>query len=181
MQFNEVDGSWCLQVGTLDTGRVSVSEQTEVDVAYLRHTGPFQGAGPVFGELFAKVTAWARSVGIDPTASGTLALYHDDPNLTDDELLRFSACVPVPDDVTVDPPINRTTISGGLYATAAFVLADDQYSHAWNGLLGTWLPRSGYEPDDRHYFERFGPNPTASDRRRSVEICVPIRPLSTGT
>jgi AraC family transcriptional regulator len=178
--FNEAEQSWELRIGALAPGRLHVRHLPQREVAYLRHAGPFQGAATIFGELFAKIITWADSVGIDTGATDTVALYHDDPNLTDDELLRFSACITIPDDVIPDPPVNRTTISGGLYVTASFALTDDEYSNAWNAILGAWLPQSGYEPDDRHYFERFGPDDAVTDGRRPVEICIPIRPLSVG-
>jgi AraC family transcriptional regulator len=46
------------------SGRVEVREAPELTVAYVRHTGPYQGDGELFGRLFGKLMQWAGPRGL---------------------------------------------------------------------------------------------------------------------
>ncbi len=48
-------------------------------VAYMRHTGRYQGMDSVFHTLFTKLTNWAASRGVMNANAQTLAVFHDDP------------------------------------------------------------------------------------------------------
>ncbi len=168
---------WSLACPGLAPATVTLETTDAVGVAYVRHTGQYQGSSAIFADLFQRITQWAQQAGIETEA--TLALYHDDPELTSDEQLRVSACVVIPDDVDPLPPVGRTTLRAGTYAVGRFVLRDTDYSIAWRALLGAWLPSSGYEPDDRICHERFPIESLPSSLGRPVEIWIPVRPLRT--
>lgn len=168
---------WTLECQGIRPARVTIENLPDVEVAYVRDTGQFQGSPEFFADLFARLAAWAESALVPIGVSDTFALYHDEPGLTDDVKLRVSACVPVPVSVSTSGFIGRTSIAGGRYAIARFELADTEYEKAWTALLAGWLPQSGYEPDDRpHYFERFPPSDGGGEHRL-VDICLPVRPV----
>lgn len=170
-----IDG-WALECD-LRPATVSIETLPDVEVAYVRHTGSFQGSPEFFADLFGQLSIWAAKVSIPMAEIETFALYHDEPGLTDDMKLRVSACVQVPSSVLTSGFVGRTTIAGGEYAVARFELADSEYQAAWAALLGGWLPQSGYEPADRpFFFERFPPLECGGGRR-IVDICVPVRPV----
>ena len=107
-----------------------------------------------------------------------LGVYHDNPEITDEDKLRTSACITVPPDTTVDGEVGKMTIPGGKFAVAHFEIDADQYEAAWNTLMGHWLPDSGYQPDDRLSYELFpGPQGEDCDAKHKVDICMPVRPL----
>lgn len=70
-----------------------------------------------------------------------------------------------------------TTLPGGAYAIGRFVLGDKDYPLAWQAMMGTWLPASGYQPDDRCCFERYPSEHVDAAGRAQVEIVVPVRRL----
>ena len=57
-------------------------------------------------------------------------------------------------------------------------LRSGEYTQAWEELLGSWFPRSGYEPDSRPFYERYV---IEEDFRSydvmSVEFCAALMPL----
>lgn len=74
--------------------------------------------------------------------------------------------------------IGELTVPGGEYAMARFELAGDEYAAAWAAVYGGWLPRSGYQPDDRPAYELCLSDPKQHpEGKATVEICVPVRPL----
>jgi len=170
--------SWQIRCGALGTATVSIENLPNLEVAYVRHTGRYQGMGEVFAELFRRLMSWAEPRGYVNPEAWLLAVYHDNPSITDDSRLRVSACISVPADTPAEGDVGRMRLDGGPCALAQFELGEKDYPEAWYSLAGGWLPDSGYEPDDRYPFERFfiGRSP-ASPEKQIVEIGVPVRPL----
>jgi AraC family transcriptional regulator len=158
---------------------IDVTEFPDMTVAYLRHVGPYQGDEQLFERLWGTMMRWAgpRKLMELPTTQA-LIIYHDNPEITPDDRLRLSVCLTVPEETEVDGEIGKMTVPGGDYAVAHFEVGPDDYGPAWQWVYGTWLPKSGYQPDDRPSFEMHPGNgeETGSGKRR-VDICVPVRPL----
>ncbi|MCP4640771.1 MAG: AraC family transcriptional regulator, partial [bacterium] len=161
------------------TAEVEVRDLEECHVAYVRHIGAYQGDSSVFERMFTKLFSWAGPRGLLRfPETRVLSVYHDNPNLTDDDKLRTSMCITVPADTEVDGEVGKMAVPGGLYAVAKFELSVDQYQQAWDAVCGGWLPESGYQPDDRPCFEVCLNDPKDHpEGKHIVEICVPVKPL----
>ncbi len=160
-------------------GEVEIKELPELHVAYVRHVGPYAGQSEVFERIFGKLMAWATPRGLCRfPGTQVLSVYHDDPNVTEEEKLRVSACITVPEDTEVTGEIGKMTVPGGKFAVGHFELGADEYSDAWNMLMGGWLPESGYQPDDRLCYEHCLTDPKQHPEGKvRVDICVPVKPL----
>lgn len=154
---------------------VEVKDLPELLVAYVRHIGPYQG----IDRAFAKLMAWAgprRLLGA-PGAK-LLAVYHDNPDVTESDRLRSSVCVTVPEGMAVGGEIGKMTIPGGLFAVARFEVDKSEFGEAWQALMGDWFPESGYQPDDRMCYEVYLNDPREHPQGKFIiEICEPVRPL----
>ena len=61
---------------------------------------------------------------------------------------------------------------------ATFTLDPSEYGAAWDWLMGTWFPSSGYQPDDRLCFEAYLNDPNEHPQKlHHVEVWKPVRPL----
>jgi AraC family transcriptional regulator len=170
--------SWEVGCGDLGTARVTIEQLPLLEVAYIRHTGRYQGMGEVFTDIFTRLMMWAQPRGLVTADAWVLAVYHDNPSITDDDKLRVSACLSVPEETESSGEVGRMQIAGGAYAVGHFELGESDYPPAWFALAGGWLPDSGYEPDDRYPFERFYVGkPATSAGKEIVEIWLPVRPL----
>jgi len=66
-------------------------------VAYVRHIGPYAGDNELFTRLFGQVYAWAGPRGfLQRLGTEMLCVYHDNPEITEDDKLRLSVCITVP-------------------------------------------------------------------------------------
>jgi AraC family transcriptional regulator len=127
---------------------VEIRSQDPFRTACIRHTGPYWMIGPAFGRL----RGWAAANGIP--WSTTLAIYHDNPEITPPDQLRSDACLIVPSDFqTDDPGVHILDIPGGEYAVATHIGAYDGLPTAWNKFMGEWLPNSGREIGRGYCFE----------------------------
>jgi AraC family transcriptional regulator len=66
-------------------------------------------------------------------------------------------------------------LPGGLYAV--FLYRGDARSASvfFQYIFGTWLPNSGYEPDDRPHFEVLGEKYKNNDPDSEEQIWIPIK------
>ena len=159
-------------------GQVEVREEPTFTLAYLRHTGPYQGDSELFGRLFGKLAQWAGPRGLLGPDAKLITVYHDNPDLTQADKLRISVGVSVPEDTPVDGEIGKMPILGGTYAFARFELAADEFGDAWDAVFSGWLPESGYQPADGLCYEHCHNDPEQHpEHKMDVSICVPVKPL----
>ena len=170
---------WRIKMKDKSQIQVEVKDMPELHVAYIRHTGPYQGDSGLFEDLFNRLMRWAGPRGLLRfPETMMLSVYHDDPHITDDDKLRTSVCITVPEDTPVDGEVGKMTIPGGKFAAARFELTTDEYSDAWDTVFGVWLPESGYQPDDRLCYELYLNDPKQHPEGKCiVDICIPVKPL----
>lgn len=170
---------WRMKVKDGNPIQVEVKDMPDLHVAYVRHTGPYQGNSELFGDLFGRLMTWAAPRGLLRfPETMVLAVYHDDPGITDEDKLRVSACITVPEDTLVEGEVGKMTVPGGKFAVARFELGPDEYGEAWDFVFGKWLPESGYQPDDRLCYELYHGGPDEHpEGKHVVDICIPVRPL----
>lgn len=169
---------WQVGCGEMGIASVTVEDVAPLEVAYVRHTGRYQGMGDVFADIFNRLMTWAHPRGLVGDDPWVLAVYHDNPSITDDDKLRVSACLGVPAETEQSGDVGRMRVDGGKYAVGRFELGESDYPQAWFALAGGWLPDSGYEPDDRYPFERYPVGrPVSSPGKQAVDIYLPVRPL----
>lgn len=158
--------------------QVTVKDMPEMNVAYVRHVGPYAGMGEVFQNIFQKLGAWAGPRGMFQPDTKFLCVYHDDPGITEEDKLRVDACMTVPNGTAVEGEVGAMTVAGGRFAVAHFELNEDEFGDAWDAVMGGWLPGSGYEPDDRLCYELCLNKPDDHpEKKHIVDICVPVRPM----
>lgn len=168
--------TWTIRCGDLAPTTLNVVRLPDIEVAYVRYTGKYAGEADVFADIFSRLMSWAEPRGYVSTDAWVLAVYHDNPSITDDARLRVSACISVPSDVPAEGDIGRMMVAGGQTAVAGFELGEQDYAQAWLAVAA-WLPDSGYEPDDRLPYERYFIGRAAAPGKEYVEICFPVRPL----
>jgi AraC family transcriptional regulator len=158
---------------------VEVKELPEKQLAYIRHTGPYAGDGELFGRLYGKLMQWAgpRDLFI-PGKTEMLTIYHDSPEITEEEKLRISICMTVPEGTEASGEIGTMTIPAGRYAVATFSITMDQYGDAWNSLFGGWLPESGYQCAEGPCYELYLNDPESDpEGRHMIAIHLPVEAL----
>lgn len=159
--------------------KVEVKEVESMTVAYVRHVGPYAGDSALFEGLYNKLYQWAGPRGLlNFPETKCLSIYHDNPEITDEEKLRISICISVPKDTEVGGEIGKMEVPGGLYAIGHFEINEDEYTDAWNFLCGEWLINSGYEPDERPCYELSLNNPKEHpEKKHIVDIYEPVKPI----
>lgn len=134
---------------------VTVETLPERRCAGIDHTGSYMTIDHAMGKLFAELLQ--RS--LLPAEPAMIGMFFDDPDLGSEHALRSRACLPIPVSIAIEMPLVETVLRGGAYAKLSYKgpYADMRGAYRW--LLGTWLPASGYEPDDAPIFEAYLSDP----------------------
>lgn len=141
--------------------------------AGIDHTGSYMAIDHAMGRLFAELVARNAL----PAQPAMIGLFFDDPDLGPESQLRSRACLSIADSVAITAPLVETVLRGGLYARLSYTgpYADMRGAYRW--LLGTWLPASGYEPDDAPIFEAYLNDPREVPQSQlRTDIHLPLRP-----
>ncbi|MCB9906013.1 MAG: helix-turn-helix domain-containing protein [Planctomycetes bacterium] len=139
-------------------------------VAYIRVNDPYRGG---VTEAVERLVDWARERGC---ADGQwLGYMWEDPEIVALEDCRYDAAVVV-DDVQPEGEVGRYEFPELLVAEVVIRGPIDLEMRAIDWLYCTWLPRSGYEPDDQPSFEAWDGMPFAHGYEHfELAVQLPIR------
>ena len=146
-----------------------------IQVARIRHVGPYAEVGPCFQRLFG----WASVIDV-PTGR-VLTLSWDDPQTMPPDRLRSDACVELCTDEDPPPGIELGAVGGGRYAVYRLEGPYDGISAAYARLFGKWLPGSGEATGGGPCMElyRNGPADTPAEQLLT-DLCVPLGGSAAG-
>lgn len=149
----------------------------DMHVAYIRHTGSYAGDSKLFASLHKRLMKWAianRIVNYPKTKD--IIIYHDPMGITDNEKLRISIGITIPDNTQVRGEIGRLCISKGRYIMCRFEVHNDEYGQAWTQVFRKILPHRGFQPSDGYCFEQYSQNCYNKENgTTTVDIYVPIK------
>jgi AraC family transcriptional regulator len=150
---------------------VRVDALEPMEVAFIRHVGPYHDVGRAWSALME----WAGRSGVLRERPTLLGISHDDPEITDAGHVRYDACVVVDAGVQPEGDVGRCRLPGGDHAIATHVGPYDKLGDSYADLCGRWLPESGRDPGWSPGFERYLNSPADVPPERLVtEICIPL-------
>jgi AraC family transcriptional regulator len=156
---------------------VSVTTLPDFHTAFMRNVGPY--GAPQVPALWHRLLGWAGTRGLVTPDRVTIGISYDDPSVTPPEKCRYDACIVIPAGMNPEPYANVKDVRGGMYAVAEYVGTAGEIIEAWHRMFSSWLPSSGYQPDNRDCFELYRGNAYV-DQAKGVfkcDICIPVRPL----
>lgn len=160
-----------------DEFRVRLRDLPARTVAYIRVDRPYQGDGVV--RAMNRLIAWAEPHGL--AESQWLGYQWDNPEVTALENCRYHVAVEIPSSRVRQLGHPRGEI--GRFRFPAMTVAQVEIRgdialelRALFWLYGSWLPRSGYVPDDHPGFESWIGRPFAHGSTYfEVHIQLPVR------
>ncbi|MDC7974898.1 MULTISPECIES: GyrI-like domain-containing protein [Bacillus] len=161
-------------------GNVEIVTADDIQVAYIRHIGTYEELTIAFPKMIEKLFHYAAKEKCHVFEdTKVLTIYHDHHEFTEENHLRTSLCITIPNESAVETnDIGIMVIPSGKYAVGHFEIFQDEYKGAWDFLYGEWLPNSGYKPRDSYPFEMYKNDPRQHpENRHIVDIFVPIEPF----
>ena len=149
---------------------VTVGDRPPGTLFGLHHEGPAQTIPHTFRRLAQKLSecglAWSDLTRIG-VGSG-------DPE--QGEGFRYFAGVILPDDSEASEGLERYEVPGGRYACYRLMGPYALISSTFQTLFGSWLPQSGFEPDDRPVLEVYLNHPAnVMEHEIATDLLIPLR------
>jgi AraC family transcriptional regulator len=157
------------QSGDAAPPRVELMELPPADALCLLHTGPPETIGQTFRTLLQR-----QGEGAQAAARRRIGICFGDPEVAG----RFRYLAGIVQETPAEPveAMESVRIEGGLYAVHRLVGPYALIAPTFRALFGGWLPRSGYEPDDRPALEVYRSPPRFSMQHACVtDLMIPIR------
>ena len=170
---------WTINMLNRNDVNVVIKNINEINVAYIRHIGPFIGQQQKWIQLFNKLVNWgaARAL-INCSDTQYFTIFRDEVEITDFSKFKADVCISVKAGTKADGDIGVSTIAGGKYAVAQFEINADEYEQAWQLIYSEWLPNSGFQPDERCCFEKYLNDPNMHpSNKHMIEIHIPVKPI----
>jgi len=152
---------------------IEIKNEEELQLVYVRYSGPYKGDSELFAGLFNRLYRWAAERKLINELSRWFVIYHDYGNETEDDLLRISVCLSVRGNVAVSGNVGIMTLAPGKYGVGKFRVSAEEYGKAWHHMYTVWLPESRYKIADRYAFEHYPPQEEGSNKQ-TVEIYIPL-------
>jgi AraC family transcriptional regulator len=154
-----------------DAFRVRLRDLPSRTVAYIRVDRPYQGDNAT--KAVWRLLAWAERNGL---ADGQWLGYQwDNPEITSLEDCRYYAAVEA-DRFTPGGEVGRYRFPPMTVAEVPIRGGLDLELRAWQWLYGSWLPRSGFVPDDQPAFEAWKGRPFAHGMEYfELAVQLPVR------
>ncbi|MBN1187102.1 MAG: AraC family transcriptional regulator [Bacteroidales bacterium] len=157
----------------LDMGnytQIEVKTMPAIKVAYVTHVGSFEGIGKAYGKLMS----WAGAKGL--IGGETVTCYHDNPEVTEIDKIRQSACIVLTKDVQPSGEVKTTTIQSGRHAVGKFEVTFNEFEKAWQTMM-VWIAENDYIPNEKRAFYEIYRNNFKNHPQQKciIEICVPVK------
>lgn len=148
---------------------IGIVDHPALRVHALRHPGPLG----TITDTYRQLRHWREAHGM-VAACPAVGLCYDD--LEDEKGLRYYASAVLPGGVPASDGVEILEVPGGRYACHRLVAPFGMIDPTFRLLYGTWLPNSGFEPDDRPAIELYRTAPTMTPCRVPViDLMIPIR------
>lgn len=153
---------------------ISIEKLPEYEVAYIRHVGSYLDTR----KTWEKLTQWAVKNNILQTKQYFIGISQDDPNIVQEHVCRYDACVTIPLEFHKEDydGVKFKKLSEGMYALYKFYDTNDKFALAYQSIFGQWLPKSDYDLDARECLEFCMNNPFDDPEGKCrVDLYIPIK------
>jgi AraC family transcriptional regulator len=150
----------------------TIKYMPDLHLAYIRHIGAYDKVASSFQRLML----WAATHFVLKLKPTTLGIVHDNPDLTDEEKIRFDACVLVNKTVQQKGEIGYKKIEGGKFAIFRYKGAYENFYAVYDYIYNVCLFEKGWELADKPALEWYIKSPPFYKPENYVtDFCVPIK------
>lgn len=143
-----------------------------IHLAYVRHIGSYDKVASSFQRLML----WAASNFVLKLKPTTLGILHDNPELTDEEKIRFDACVLVNKPIHPKGEISYKKIEGGKFAIFRYKGPYEQFYTVYDYIYNVCLFEKGWELADKPALEWYIKSPPFFPPHKYVtDFYVPVK------
>lgn len=147
-----------------------IKQLDAIHVVYCRHYGAYTN----MQQSFEKLMRWAYPKGLVTTPDSHLAaIYHDNPNVTEEEKRISDACLIVKEPIKTDGEISAHTLPAGQYAIGRFEILWDEFQIAWECMFRL-IDEHGCQCCGLPFEVYLNNSETHPEKKWLEDLCIPV-------
>jgi AraC family transcriptional regulator len=161
-----------IDLNTLNVEGPVIKTLPDLNLAYIRHTGSYDKVGGSIQRLML----WAASHLALKLMPVTIGIVHDNPDLTDEQHIRFDACVQLSKEMNPSGEIGYKKIEGGKFAVFTYKGSYNGFYPVYDYIYNMCLFEHKYELADKPALEWYVKSPPFYKPENFVtDFYVPIK------
>ncbi|PIA82038.1 AraC family transcriptional regulator [Gaetbulibacter sp. 4G1] len=159
---------------TLSIKKPKIQDIEDQQCLYYRMQGAYQTLD--YTGAWKKLWEQVKSQKLFTKGIQHFGLPHDDPKVTDEDKIRYDACLIIHKDAKPDGDIGVKTLNGGKFAVFLYQGSYKYFADVYNHIFNEWLLNTDYELRDEPVRERYisSPERVAEDKLKT-EFYIPIK------
>lgn len=145
--------------------KIIIQNLVDFKVIYERYIGSYSEIGVNWDSFMERYKTYIKPDTL------LIEKSYDDPSITQLDKCIYDLCITASEDVELE---NITTIKGGKYAVYKFNGFIYDIFVTFQGVFNIWLPRSGYERDERYGLGIYH-NIDIKNDHVTMDLCIPIK------
>ena len=154
--------------------KAQIKNLPELQLIAARGVGKYADSA---AEAWGKVMSFTYSKKLMKPDVMMIGICHDDPHVTEDDRIRYDACLTVNADISDHPELRQHKIEAGRFAVFLHRGSYEHLPQTYDYIFAEWLPESGHQLRDVPSFEKYlnrDPRRTKPENLKT-EIHIPIK------
>ncbi len=149
-----------------------IRNRPETKVIYNRQIGKYETAA---AKAWQEVCAYAFPKQLVAKDAEFIGVSHDNPDFTEEDKLRYDACISISGNLKADGKIGIQTLAGGDYQVFLHKGPYENLLQTYQQIYGTWLEKTDRELRDSPCFELYLNHPDETPKEDLLtEIHIPV-------
>ena len=152
--------------------KTEIRNRPETKVLYSRQIGKYETAA---SKAWQAVCSYAFPRQLVAKDAEFIGVSHDNPDFTQEDKLRYDACISITDNLKAEGEIGVQTLAGGYYKVFLHKGPYENLLQTYQQIYGTWLEKTNRKLRDLPCFELYLNHPEETPKEELLtEIHIPI-------
>lgn len=159
---------------TLNIKKPKIQDIEDKQCLYLRLQGAYQTLD--YSSAWEKLWGQVKAQKLFTKGIQMIGLPHDDPKITDDNKIRYDACLIIHKDAKPIGDIGIKTLKGGKFAVFLYQGPYKYFANVYDYIFNEWLLNTNYELRNEPTRERYISHPDrVVEDKLKTEFYIPVK------
>ena len=159
---------------TLNIKKPKIITIEDKQCLYYRMHGAYQTLD--YAEAWQKLWNEVKTQKLFTAGIQGIGQSHDDPNVTEDDKIRYDACLVIHKDAKPNGDVGVKTLKGGKFAVFQYQGPYTNFPEVYDYIFNEWLMNNDYELRDESAREHYRNDPRRTEEQKlKTDIYLPIK------
>lgn len=159
---------------TLNIKKPKIITIEDKQCLYYRMQGAYQTLD--YQDAWSKLWAEVKTQKLFTKGIEHLGLPYDDPKITDEDKIRYDACLVIHKEAKPSGDIGVKTLKGGQFAVFLYQGSYSHFADVYDYMFNDWLLNTDYQLRDAPTVEKYISNPERTEEHKlKTEFYIPIK------